>query len=113
VTINTDRMNVAEGVRIVRVALQGERVEPSATSLSLARDLSIAAQAKARLLVDPTTRGLRVAVTAADGRLTVAGMVDSEELHEKVLEIAGGIPGVTGVMDEIIVVRIPRHYPAT
>ncbi|MGH7340808.1 MAG: cytidylate kinase family protein [Candidatus Rokuibacteriota bacterium] len=111
-TINTDRVSEADGVRIVQAALQGGYVQSSARSLALARDLSLAAQTKARLLVDPATRGVRLGVTATDGRLTLAGTVDSDELGDKVLEIASTTPGVTGVANEIIVMRVPRRYPA-
>jgi cytidylate kinase len=110
--INTDRASVADGVRIIRAALQGEFVRPSLRSLALARDASVAAQARARLLVDPATRGLRPAVTAADGRVTVAATVSSDELHDRVIEMVRAIPGVRDVIDELIVVRVPGGYPA-
>ena len=108
--INTDRASVADGVRIIRAALQGEFTQPSARSLALARDVSVAAQTRARLLVDPITRGLRPVVTAAGGRVTVAATVDSDELRDKVIAMARGIPGVLDVIDEMIVIEIPRRY---
>jgi cytidylate kinase len=109
--IDTERASVADGVRIIRTALEGEFARPSLKSLAMARDVSIAAQAKARLLVDPATRGMRPAVTAAAGRVTVAGTVDSDELRDRVIENARGIPGVVDVIDELIVVRLPARYP--
>jgi cytidylate kinase len=109
--INTERASVADGVRIIRAALQGEFVRPSLRSLAIARDVSIAAQAKARLLVDPATRGMRPAVTAAAGKVTVAGTVDSDELRDRVIENTRAIPGVVDVIDELIVVRLPARYP--
>lgn len=113
VVVNTDRISVAGGVRMIRAALQGEFVEPSARSLAVGQDLSVAAQARARLHVDPATRGQRLAVTAAAGRLTVAGTVSSDELRDKVLEMVGGVPGVVAVTDEILVMRIAQRYPTT
>ena len=110
VVIDTDRVGVADGVRIIRAALQGEFAQPSAKSLSLARDVSVAAQTRARLLVDPITRGLRPVITAAGGRVTVAATVDSDELRDKVIAMARGIPGVLDVVDEVIVVEIQRRY---
>jgi cytidylate kinase len=111
VVINTERASVADGVRIVRAALQGEFVRPSLRSLAIARDVSIAAQAKARLLVDPATRGMRPAVSAAAGKVTVAGTVDSDELRDRVIEMTREIPGVAAVIDELLVVRLPARYP--
>jgi cytidylate kinase len=113
VAINTERVTVDGGVRIIREALQNELARPTARSVACARDLSLAAQAKARLLVDPTTRNLRLAVTAADGTLTVRGSADSEALRQTALRIVGEVPGVTAVTDEIIVVPIVRRYAGT
>ena len=113
VAINTERVSVEGGVRILREALQNEFVKPTARTCASARDLSLAAQAKARLLVDPTTRSLRLAVSAADGKLTVMGQVDSEALRQAALRIVGEVPGVTAVQDEIIVVPIVRRYAGT
>jgi len=112
VVIDTDRMSVVDGVRIVRTALQGEFARPSLRSLSLARDASVVAQTRACLLVDPDTRGVRPAVTAASGRVTVAGMVDSDELRDRVIATAREIPGVVDVIDELVVIRIPHRYGA-
>ena len=111
VVVNTERASLADGVRIIRAALQGEFAQPSLKSLALARDVSIAAQAKARLLVDPATRGMRPAITAAAGRVTIAGTVDSDELRDRVIETTRGIPGVVDVIDELIVVRMAARYP--
>ena len=63
-------------------------------------------------MVDPATRGLRPVVTAANGQVTVAATVNSDELHDRVIETVSGVPGVRGVIDELLVVRIPRGYPA-
>jgi len=108
-TLNSERLTVEEGARLVREALQSQIVQPTERSLARGRDLSFAAQAKARLLVDPRTRGLRFSVSAADGKVTIAGMTDAEEARDIALQIVRGIPGLT-VTDEIMVVRIPRSY---
>ena len=108
--IDTDRVSVVDGVRIIRTALEGEFARPSLRSLALARDASVVAQTRACLLVDPTTRGLRPAVTAAGGRVTISGMVDSDALRDKVIAMARGIPGVIDVIDEMVVVPITRSY---
>lgn len=109
--LNTERLAVEEGARLVREALRGASVQPTARSLALAGDQSLAALAKARLLVDPTTRNLRLSITAADGRLTIVGVVDSEALRTAALDVVGGIPGVAGVTSDIGVLRAAGSYP--
>jgi cytidylate kinase len=111
--LNTERVSVEEGVRLIREALQGTIVQPTEASRALARDRSLAAQAKARLLVDPMTRGLRLSVTAAGGSLRVVGMVESDVSRDAALAILRGIPGAAGVSNEIIVVPMPRSYVGT
>ncbi len=108
--INTERLTVEGGVRLMQAALERELVEPTPRSLALARDLSLAAQARARLLVEPTTRSLDLSVTAADGRLKVVGTADSEALRDTALAIVEGVPGAVGLTNEIDVVPIPRRY---
>lgn len=109
-TLNSERLTVEEGARLIREALRSQTVQPTERSLARARDLSFAAQAKARLLVDPRTRGLRFSVSAADANVTIGGMTDSEEVRDTALQVVRRIPGLAGVTDEIRVVRIPRSY---
>jgi BON domain len=85
---------------------------PSQRSLALARDASVVAQTRACLLVDPATRGLRPAVTAAGGRVTLAGMVDSDELRDRVSAATRGIVGGLDVVDKMVVVRIAHRFGA-
>jgi cytidylate kinase len=113
VVINTERMTVDAGMRIIREALHNELVRPTARSVADAHDLSLAAQAKARLLVDSQTRHLRVAVRAAGGKLTMTGSADTEALRQAAVRIVSAVPGVTGVEDEIIVLPIVRRYAGT
>lgn len=107
-TLNTDRLTVADGVRLVREALTAERLHTREAGLGVVRDLSLAAQAKARLVRDGRTRPLHLSVTAAEGRVTVAGAVDSEPQHAAALDVVRGVPDVGAVVDEILVVQINR-----
>ena len=44
--------------------------------------------------------------------LARSSTVDSDELRDKVIEMTRAVPGVLGVIDEIIVVRIAHRYGA-
>lgn len=116
--INTDRFTVADGVHLVREALvrealAGGRRQPTEQSRTLAQDLSLVAEAKARLVMSPTTRNLRLALSAANGSITVTGTVDSEGLQVRALEVIGQVPGVVGVVNKVVVLAIamPRSFP--
>jgi len=110
--VNTERLGLEEGVCLVRDALQSRIVQPTEAGRAGARDRSLAAQAKARLLVDPTTRTLRVSVTVANGHVTVGGTVDSDAQRDAALKIVGELPGVAAVTDEILVIRVPTYARA-
>ena len=51
--LNTERMDVKEGARLIQNALQNERAQPTPESRAEVKDLSLAAQAKAALLAHP------------------------------------------------------------
>jgi len=110
--LNTERLGLREAVRLTQEALQNERFQPTPDSLTEVKDLSLATQAKAALLADPLTRQLQLSLTCKNGRLAISGMVDQAELRQMAEEIVGKIPGVTGVLSEIVVFSPPRTmYP--
>jgi cytidylate kinase len=103
--INTEGLAVLEGVQIIQQALRGERFQPPADARREIQDLSVAAGAKAALLADPRTRGLWLSPppSCRNGQLSLAGVVDGAELRRVVEEIVAKVPGVTEVVNEIVV----------
>jgi len=112
-TLNTERLSVAEGATLVEHAIEAARCQPTERSREAARDLSLAAQARARLVRDPATRHLRVSITAAGGALTATGTVDSEPARARVLEVVGRVPDADGVVDKITVIQFGRGFART
>jgi hypothetical protein len=109
-TLNSERLTVEACVRIIRETLETHSMQPTEQGLARARDLSLAAEARARLLVDPRTRGLRVGVGANGGVVTISGLVDSEQARDLALRTVGAIPGAV-VTNELTIV--PRRIPGT
>ncbi|MBI4589139.1 MAG: cytidylate kinase-like family protein [Candidatus Rokubacteria bacterium] len=106
--LNTERLDAKEGARLLHHALQNERVQPTPESRAELKDLGLTAHAKAALLAHPTTRPLHLSLGCKNGRLSIGGMVEREELKKAVEEIAGKIPGITGVESEIVVLATRR-----
>ncbi|MBI4561605.1 MAG: cytidylate kinase-like family protein [Candidatus Rokubacteria bacterium] len=106
--LNTERLDFKEGARLIQNALQAERVQATPESREEVKDLTLAAQAKAALLVNPTTRPLHLSLSCKNGHLSVSGMVERDELRKAAEEVLGKIPGVTGVLSEIVVVPRSR-----
>jgi cytidylate kinase len=101
--LNTERVTVTDAVRILQEALGGDRYQPSAESLGEVKDQSITARAKAALLAHPATRDLQLTSICKNGQLSISGRVEREDLRQVAEEVVGGIPGVTGVLNEIVV----------
>jgi cytidylate kinase len=106
--VNTERVTAAEGAALVQAALGTGRLRPTPEAAGILTDLSLAAQAKARLLRDRVTRSLRVSTAVTGGRLTVAGTVDDESERAAALDVVRAVPGVVEVVDAIIVLRSLR-----
>jgi cytidylate kinase len=101
--LNTERVAVTDAVRILHEALRGDRYQPTADSLGEVKDRSITARAKAALLAHPATRDLQLTPICRDRQLSISGRVEREDLRQVAEEVVGGIPGVTGVLNEIVV----------
>ena len=109
VVINTERMGAPTAARLLRETLADERWQPTPDSLTKVRDLSVVVQIKAALLANSVTRACRLYPTCEDGNLLIGGMVDHEEQRKAAADIIGGIPGLRGVQNEIVVVHPGRR----
>ena len=106
--LNTERLTVEGAVQILENALQTPQFATTVESRRQVTDRSIVAQAKALLLVNPVTRALQLFPTSRNGYVSIAGMVDQEEQRTTAQDIVGAIPGVTNVLNEIVVVKPTR-----
>ncbi len=100
--INTERLSVDGGARLIRDALQEARFETTVTARKTTRDLSVIAQAKAALLANPLTRLQQIFVSSTDGYLALSGTVRTEQERRAAQEAVASIPGVTGVLNDIV-----------
>jgi len=88
VVLNTERVSVKECVdRVLGLVRSSEFAETDASKKKL-QDLALAWRVKAALRLSPKTRGLRISVTAKDGRISLAGMLDTAEERAAVTEVA-------------------------
>ena len=104
--LNSERLTTACGARLVDEALEEERFRPTQASRRQLLDLSLTAQAKAALLANPTTRPHQLSVSCKDGHVALSGAVRDEAARTLAEELVSGISGVTGVLNEIVVVRV-------
>lgn len=106
VALNTERLMADEGAHLVEEALRERRFQTSEESQRELADLGIAAGARAAFLANPAIGLRRVLVSATGGCVCLSGSVDAEAERTLAQEIVERIPGVTGVLNEIV--AIPR-----
>jgi cytidylate kinase len=103
--LNTERMDVEEGARLIRETLAAERWRSTPESRALAEDLALGARSRAALLAHPETRHLRLSVSCRERQVTVAGLLDREEQRKSVEQVVAALPGVAGVALEVTAAR--------
>jgi cytidylate kinase len=86
-------------------AARHPQYQPTPESLQRIHDLSLAAQVRAAIASDPTTKNLRVDVTAGAGRVVVKAMVFNPALMDAAVEVARRVPGVTQVSGEAVEIQ--------
>jgi len=66
-------------------------------------DSAITTKVKAKLFEDPATSGWHVYVTTDKGVVWLTGTVNSDKEKERAGDLAGGVPGVKAVKNELTV----------
>lgn len=102
-TINSERVDVDEGVRLMAEALSLQRVQTTDGSRGEALDRACTALARARLAADARTRSQRLSVETRGRSLTLRGFADSEGHRKAALEIVRGIPGIIDTVDQMVI----------
>ncbi|HYD55878.1 MAG TPA: cytidylate kinase family protein [Burkholderiales bacterium] len=88
VVLNTERVSVKECIdRVLGLVRSAEFAETEASRQRL-QDLALAWRIKAALRLDAKTRGLRIQVTAKNGRVTLAGLLDNANERAAAMEVA-------------------------
>lgn len=100
--LNTERVMADEGARLVEEVLRQPRFQTSAESQRQLLDSSITAGAKAAFRASPMIDPHQVFVSANGGYVSLSGAVDREDTRKQAQELVERIPGVTGVLNEII-----------
>jgi cytidylate kinase len=112
-TINSERVDVDEGVKIMSEALSLRRVQTTEETQAVALDRAATALAHARLAADPRTRSQRLSVETQRRCLTLRGFADSEGHRKAALEIVRAVPGVIDTVDETVIPSVVDAFPRT
>lgn len=64
----------------------------------------LAAKVKSALGADPALKMLAIDAGASDGVVTLYGTADNKKNRDKAARVAGGVPGVKSVKNELVIV---------
>jgi cytidylate kinase len=110
-TINSERIAIDEGARLIAEGLALARVQPTDATRADAEDLACSAIARARLAADPRTRSQRLSVETFARRVTLTGLADSEAHKRAAIEVIRGVPGVVDVVDDSTIPSVIEAFP--
>lgn len=99
--LNTQRVGIDECVDEVMALVGSPEFAESDDSRCRLDDLALAWGVRAALRLSPRTRDLRVAVSAENGCLKLAGVVDTAEQRAAASEVAAGVDGVREIDDQL------------
>lgn len=88
IVLNTERVSVRDCIERVLGLVRSAEFAETEQSRQRLQDLALAWRVKAALRLSPKTRGLRVSVSARNGRVTLAGMLDTAEERAAATEVA-------------------------
>ena len=107
--INTERLSVDRGARLILSALEDRRFQAAPEDRQIVTDLRIAAAAAEALLLNPDTRACQLFPSSKAGHVILTGMVEHEAQRHAAEKTVATIPGVTEVLNEIAVIDRTRH----
>lgn len=100
-TLNTERIGVAECVRQVVALARSPEFQETPGSRRALEDLALQARARAALRSDTRTAGIDVVIEAHAGALTLRGIVANDAEKALTVEIVSKLSGVKSVADEL------------
>ena len=99
--INTERVSVAECVDKIRGLVESPEFAETDESRQRLDDLALAWRVRATLRTSPRTRAMRLSVQARQGRIALAGAVDTAEQRIAVEEVTAGVAGVKEIDSQL------------
>jgi cytidylate kinase len=101
VVLNTQRVSISECIDEVIALVASPEFAETDRSRQRLEDVALAWRLRAALRVSARTRGSRVSVSAARGRATLAGVLETAEQRQAVTEVAASVAGVREIDDQL------------
>ena len=100
-TLNTERMPIADCVDHVVAMARSKRFHETPKSRAVLENLALQARARAALRADRRTMDVDVTIEACAGRVVLRGIVASGAERKRACEVVAGVRGAREVVDEL------------
>lgn len=107
--LNTERLTIDECVDEIAALLERPNFQETTESRRVFSDLALQAHVRAALRRDPRTSKVRIGVEATEGRITLAGILESDVMENDAVEVAHSVKGVVEVMTKLRFAAIPAY----
>jgi osmotically-inducible protein OsmY len=98
-----DRIRIACRPFLGTYSYRRSTISEGVTTMPMIFDEAMGQLIRQRLMQDRRTAGVTIAITCADGCISLMGRVDTEEQKNATLFLINGMAGVRSVHDQIIV----------
>jgi cytidylate kinase len=103
--LNTERLTIDECTEEVMTLLDDSNFQETPESQRIFRNLATAAHVRSALRQDPRTSKMTISITAEDGVVTLAGLIDPAQEAADAADVATKVPGVEEVKNQLRVAR--------
>src|SRR5262245_38663389 len=100
-TLNTERVGIAECVRQVVALAKSPEFQETPSSRQILEDLALQSRVRAALRADSRTASIDIVVEAHSGSATLRGIVIDAAEKARCVELVAKLPGVKKVVDEL------------
>ena len=109
--LNTDRLSVQTCVEQIKELLTRPEFAETDSSRAQLQGMALSAHVRAALSAHEETRAVDVVIGAADGTVTLSGIVADDAEKAAAQTVAQGVPGVKTVENLLHAISDARHFP--
>jgi cytidylate kinase len=110
--LNTERLTIEECADEVLSLLDDPTFQETAESQRTFRNLALAAHVRSALRQDTRTAKFQISITAEDGVVSLAGLIDPGQEVEHAAEVARQVPGIKDIVIQLRVAALGARHIA-
>ncbi len=106
--LNTERVSIEECADEVLSLVRDPQFQETAQSAQMFANLALETHVRAALRADPRTAKMQISITADQGKVTLAGIIDRDNELLDATDVAAAAPGVKDIKNQIKVATASR-----